>query len=82
MPLASTESGCFVSHHGFHDLDGGEYAVACVGKAAENYMAGLLAADEVPVLAHVLCDVLVADSGLFIADAERIERPCKAPCWT
>ena len=40
-------------------------------------MAGLLAADEVPVLAHVLCDVLVADSGLFIADAERIERLVK-----
>ena len=63
---------------GLHDLDGGQQAVAGVGVAAEDDVAGLLAADQVAVLAHVFGNVLVAHGGLFIADAELIERLVQA----
>ena len=41
-------------------------------------MSGLLAADQVAVLLHVLGDILVSDRGLLIADAQLIQRLVQA----
>ena len=54
-------------------LEGSQDAVAGSRVFGENDMAGLLAADAVPVLHHVFIDILVADLGLLILDADLVQ---------
>ena len=68
----------FAVEHDLHDLDGREQSVAGGGVLAENDVAGLLAADQVAVCAHILCHVLVTDRCLFITDADGVERLVQA----
>ena len=63
----------FLGQHDFHHFQTGQDAVTGAGVLAENDMTTLLTTDTAAVLRHVLIDVLVAHSGLCIADALLIE---------
>ena len=76
--LGQHAEGQLGGHHHVHQHDGGEETVAGVGELAEDHMAGRLAADEVVVLLHVLVDIAVAHGGLFIADAQTVQRLIQA----
>ncbi len=71
--LGQDAEGQLGGHHHVHEHDGGDETVAGMGELAENHVAGLLAADEVAVLLHVLVDVAVAHGGLFIGDAQAVQ---------
>ena len=70
--------GLFLIEHDLHELQARQDAVARGRVLGEDHVAGLLAADLVAVLDHVLVDVLVADLGLLIADVDRVERLVQA----
>ena len=59
--------------HDLHHLQTGQDAVTGAGIFGEDDMTTLLAANAAAVLSHVLIDVLVAHSGLGVADALLIE---------
>ena len=49
---------------------------------AEDDVAGLLTAQTVAVLGHVLVHVFVTDCGLLVGDAFPGQMPCKGRNWT
>ena len=74
--------GSFLGQHYFHHLQAGQDAITSAGVLGEDDMAALLTADTAAVLSHVLIDVLVAHSGLGVADALLVKKPYTGQSWT
>ena len=67
--LGQLAHGQLFGQHDFHHLQAGQDAIAGAGVLAEDNVAALLTTDAAAVLGHVLVNILVAHSGLGVADA-------------